>query len=63
MSDKDVRVELLAVTGSYLRAFDHGFGVVAIDVEDRRLDGGGERGTIIGAACVIEIGVENRSGC
>ncbi len=40
--NKDIGVELLPVTGRDVGTFHDGFGVIAIDVQNRRLDGGGE---------------------
>src|SRR6185437_9816512 len=54
--DKDVRVELLTVAGSDRGAFDHSFRVVAVDVQHGCVDRSGERGTVVGAAGIVEIG-------
>jgi hypothetical protein len=51
--DDDVAVELLAVGDGELCDADDGFGVVAVDVQDRRLDGLGDVGGVDRGAPVL----------
>ncbi len=45
-----ILVELLAEFGRHARGMDHGFGIVAVDVENRRFDHQGDVGRIGGGA-------------
>ena len=51
--DHDVAVELLAVGEGELGDADDGLGVIAVDVEDRRLDRLGDIGGVHRGAAVL----------